>query len=205
MLSPDRVPDPTPLTRAAADYDIVRRAIAYISRALARAAGDRGDRRRRRRHHHRTAPPVPPLGRPDAEGVPAGDHARPRAHAAARFRERARRHLRGRAVGTRAGCTTCSSPTRRCRRANGRPAAKASPSLWLPSLAVRHRAGDGDAARPRRPRVCRCRRGEGGARRHAAAAGRRRAMSRTSARTAPLAQRIFDPTRGGRTSRCASS
>jgi AraC family transcriptional regulator of adaptative response/methylated-DNA-[protein]-cysteine methyltransferase len=31
MLSPDRVPDLTPLTVAAADYDIVRRAIAYIS------------------------------------------------------------------------------------------------------------------------------------------------------------------------------
>ena len=31
MLSPDRVPDLAPLTHAAADYDIVRRAIAYIS------------------------------------------------------------------------------------------------------------------------------------------------------------------------------
>ena len=30
MLSPDRVPDLTPLTNAAADYDIVRRAIAHI-------------------------------------------------------------------------------------------------------------------------------------------------------------------------------
>jgi len=30
MLSPDRVPDPTPLTHAAADYEIVRRAIAHI-------------------------------------------------------------------------------------------------------------------------------------------------------------------------------
>jgi AraC family transcriptional regulator of adaptative response/methylated-DNA-[protein]-cysteine methyltransferase len=31
MLSPDRVPDLAPLARAAADYDIVRRAIAYLS------------------------------------------------------------------------------------------------------------------------------------------------------------------------------
>jgi AraC family transcriptional regulator of adaptative response/methylated-DNA-[protein]-cysteine methyltransferase len=31
MLSPDRIPDLAPLTAAAADYDIVRRAIAYVS------------------------------------------------------------------------------------------------------------------------------------------------------------------------------
>jgi len=31
MLSPDRVPDLAPLAHAAADYDIVRRAIAYLS------------------------------------------------------------------------------------------------------------------------------------------------------------------------------
>src|SRR5882757_6598479 len=48
MLSPDRVPDFAPLTHAAADYDIVRRAIAFISErwraqpeidAIAEAAG----------------------------------------------------------------------------------------------------------------------------------------------------------------------
>ena len=39
--------------------------------------------------------------------------------------------------------------------------------LRLPSLAVRHRAGDGDAARACRPRLRRSRRGEGDARRHA--------------------------------------
>ena len=48
MLSPDRVPDATPLAIAAADYDIVRRAIAFISEhwrdqpeteAIAEAAG----------------------------------------------------------------------------------------------------------------------------------------------------------------------
>jgi AraC family transcriptional regulator of adaptative response/methylated-DNA-[protein]-cysteine methyltransferase len=31
MLSPDRVPDAEPLTHAAADYDVVRRAIAFVS------------------------------------------------------------------------------------------------------------------------------------------------------------------------------
>jgi AraC family transcriptional regulator of adaptative response/methylated-DNA-[protein]-cysteine methyltransferase len=48
MLSPDRIPDATPLAIAAADYDIVRRAIAFISEhwrdqpeteAIAEAAG----------------------------------------------------------------------------------------------------------------------------------------------------------------------
>jgi AraC family transcriptional regulator, regulatory protein of adaptative response / methylated-DNA-[protein]-cysteine methyltransferase len=48
MLSPDRIPDVVPLTCAAADYDIVRRAIVYISEhwrsqpetdAIAQAAG----------------------------------------------------------------------------------------------------------------------------------------------------------------------
>jgi AraC family transcriptional regulator of adaptative response/methylated-DNA-[protein]-cysteine methyltransferase len=48
MLSPDRVPDLAPLTHAAADYDVVRRAIAYLSEhwraqpeidAIAAAAG----------------------------------------------------------------------------------------------------------------------------------------------------------------------
>jgi AraC family transcriptional regulator, regulatory protein of adaptative response / methylated-DNA-[protein]-cysteine methyltransferase len=48
MLSPDRVPDLAPLTHATADYDIVRRAIAYLSEhwraqpeieAIAAAAG----------------------------------------------------------------------------------------------------------------------------------------------------------------------
>jgi AraC family transcriptional regulator of adaptative response/methylated-DNA-[protein]-cysteine methyltransferase len=48
MLSPDRIGDPTPLSRAAADYDVVRRAIAFLSEhwraqpeieAVAEAAG----------------------------------------------------------------------------------------------------------------------------------------------------------------------
>src|ERR1044072_4187887 len=52
-------------------------------------------------HCRRVAParipsPVPPVGGARAEGVPAGDHARQCAQAVARFRERARRDLRGR-------------------------------------------------------------------------------------------------------------
>jgi AraC family transcriptional regulator, regulatory protein of adaptative response / methylated-DNA-[protein]-cysteine methyltransferase len=48
MLSPDRIPDPTPLAAAAADYDVVRRAIGHIRNhwrdqpeieAIAEAAG----------------------------------------------------------------------------------------------------------------------------------------------------------------------
>jgi AraC family transcriptional regulator, regulatory protein of adaptative response / methylated-DNA-[protein]-cysteine methyltransferase len=31
MLSPDRIPDPTPLAQAAADYEVVRRAVAFLS------------------------------------------------------------------------------------------------------------------------------------------------------------------------------
>jgi AraC family transcriptional regulator of adaptative response/methylated-DNA-[protein]-cysteine methyltransferase len=90
----------------------------------------------------------------------------------------------------RAGCTICSSPTRRCRRANGRPAARADDLVRLPSLAVRHRAGDGDRARacglafadparsrPRSPTCAPLAEGE---------------LRRGPRRTAPLAPRIFD-------------
>ena len=63
---------------------------------------------------------------------------------------------------------------------------------------VRHRAGDGDAARARGPGVRRSRRGARGARRHAAAAGRRRAMSRTRraprrSRGASSIQKLWQP------------
>ena len=44
---------------------------------------------------------------------------------------------------------------------------RADHPLRLPPLAVRHRAGDGDRARARRPRLRRSRRGAGRARRHA--------------------------------------
>jgi AraC family transcriptional regulator of adaptative response/methylated-DNA-[protein]-cysteine methyltransferase len=53
MLSPDRVPDLAPLTRAAADYDIVRRAIAFLS------------------EHWRAQPEIEAIA--EAAGVSAGD------------------------------------------------------------------------------------------------------------------------------------
>jgi AraC family transcriptional regulator, regulatory protein of adaptative response / methylated-DNA-[protein]-cysteine methyltransferase len=53
MLSPDRVPDFEPLTRAAADYEIVRRAIAFVS------------------EHWRTQPEIEAIA--EAAGVSAGD------------------------------------------------------------------------------------------------------------------------------------
>ena len=93
MLSPDRIQNPMPLAAAAADYDVVRRAIGHIRghwreqpeiEAIAEAAGVTPTEL----HHlfRRWAGT-------DAEGVPAGAHARRRAAIAARFRERARRHL----------------------------------------------------------------------------------------------------------------
>ena len=76
-------------------------------------------------------------------------------------------------------------------------------TLRLPPFALRQGAGHGDRARARRPRLRRCRRGEGGARRHDAAAGRRRPMSRTP--RAPRRSRAASSIRrsGGRISRCA--
>src|SRR6202158_2222559 len=53
ILSPDRVPDLSPLTRAAADYDIVRRAIAFLS------------------EHWRAQPEIEAVA--DAAGVSASD------------------------------------------------------------------------------------------------------------------------------------
>jgi AraC family transcriptional regulator, regulatory protein of adaptative response / methylated-DNA-[protein]-cysteine methyltransferase len=53
MLSPDRIPDLAPLTRAAADYAVVRRAIAFLS------------------EHWRTQPEIEAVAQ--ASGVSAGD------------------------------------------------------------------------------------------------------------------------------------
>ena len=62
----------------------------------------------------------------------------------------------------------------------------------FPPLAVRHRAGDGDRARARGACLRGSRRGAGGARRHARPLAEGAPTSRTSARTAPLARRVFD-------------
>ena len=206
MLSPDRIPDLASLAHAADDYDVVRQAIAYHLRALARPAGGRSHRACRRRDARRVAPSVPPLGRADAEGIPAGADHRPCARAAARFRERARRRLRGRPVRPRPAA-------RSVRRARGDVARRMEDrrrrpdhALRLSPLAVRHRAGDRDRARPCRS----CFRRSGRANSAALADMQRRWPRATyvedTARTAPLARRIFDPsTVARRTSRCASS
>ena len=192
MLSPDRFSDLAPLATAAADYDIVRRAIAHIRGNWRAQPEIEADRRSRRRHADRAAPSVPPLGRADAQGLPAGAHARQRAQSAARFGERARRLLRGRPVRARPAARPVRHP--RGDVAGRMEVRRRRPDdlLRLPSLAVRHRAGDGDRARAVRPRLRRPRRGEAPRSPTCAAAGRRRNYVEDSARTAPLAARIFD-------------
>ena len=193
MLSPDRVHDFDPLSRDAADYEIVRRAIAFVS------------------EHWRTQPEIEAIAA--AAGVSAGDlhhlfrrwagitpkaflqaltldHAR---GAAAGLRQRARRLVRGRPF--RPG--TAARPLRHPRSdvAGGMEVRRrrADHVLRLSPLPVRHRAGDGDRARTCRACLRRSRRGTGRARRHAKplAAGEHRRGH--APRTAPLAARIFDP------------
>jgi len=74
MLSPDRIPD---LTRLSAQPPTTISAPRHRPhpRALALAARDRRDRGSCRRDADRVASPVPALGRADAQGIPAGDHA----------------------------------------------------------------------------------------------------------------------------------
>ena len=125
MLSPDRIPDLTPLDAAAADYEVVRRAIGHIRshwreqpeiEAIAEAAGVTPTEL----HHlfRRWAGLTP-------KAFLAGADARRRAAVVARLRKRARRQPTKSASRAPAGCTICSSRTKRCRRANGNPAAKA--------------------------------------------------------------------------------
>ena len=76
--------------------------------------------------------------------------------------------------------------------------------LRLPPLPVRHRAGDGDRARARRPRLRRSRRGDGRARRHAQPLAEGDLSSRTP--RAPRRSRGASsiPSCGAPTGRCAS-
>ena len=123
MLSPDRIQNPMPLAAAAADYDVVRRAIGHI------------------RGHWREQPEIEAIA--EAAGVtPTELHhlfrrwagLTPKAFLQALTLDGARQLLRdSRACSTplmkwdfpaRAGCMTCSSPTKRCRPANGNQAAK---------------------------------------------------------------------------------
>ena len=123
MLSPDRLPDLAPLEAANDDYAVVRRAIAYIS------------------EHWRAQPEVEQIAH--AVGVTPDElhhlfrrwaGLTPKAFLQAITLDNARKLLRDSAsvldatyevgLSAPAGCTICSSPTRRCRRANGSPAAK---------------------------------------------------------------------------------
>ena len=138
-------------------------------RPLARAARNRHHRGSRRRQRHRPASSVPPLVRADAEGLPAGAHAQPRARTAALVGERAGDLLRGRPVRPRPAA-------RSVRHARGDVAGRMEGrrrrphhQLRLPSLPVRHGAGDDHAARPGRPRARRRRQGTRGAQGHARA------------------------------------
>ena len=98
-------------------------ALSRIFAAMARAAGDRNDCRCSGSDPDRVTSPVSPLGRAHAQSVPAGPDARPRAEAVAQFRQRARCRPSRSACPARGACTTSSSRMRRCRRANGNPAA----------------------------------------------------------------------------------
>ena len=199
----DRLPGFAPLPTAAADYDIVRRAIAHIRgnwRAqpeidtIADAAGVSATDL----HHlfRRWCGLTP-------ESVPAGAHAQPRARSAALVGERARHRLRSRPVRT-------GPAARSVRHARGDVAGRMEGGrrrphhfLRFPSLPVRHGAGDEHAARARRSRARRRRQGTRGAARHAFAlaegALRRGFRGHRADRAAHLRSRAV----AARTSRCA--
>ena len=93
--------------------------------AFPRPARSRSDRARGRKKSRGADGTVPPLVRPHAQGVPSGGDARPCAEGLARDAERSWKPASSSAFPGRAGCTICSWCTRPCRRANGRPAARA--------------------------------------------------------------------------------
>ena len=76
---PIAFPIPPRSHAAASDYDTVRRAVAFISAQWRQQPEIEEIAHASRRHRDRAASPVPPLGRAHAQGVPAGDYARPRA------------------------------------------------------------------------------------------------------------------------------
>ena len=192
-MNEHRLTKPGPQNAALRDYDSVRRAIEYISRALARPARHRADRAFRRRDAGRTASPVPPLGRTDAEGLHAGADPRPR-------------------QGSCAIAPACSTPaTSSGLSGPGRlhdlfvTHEAMSPGEWKTGgagMTLRYGfhpspfgtgARDRERARARGPRLRRSRRRAGRARRHAAALAAARPMSRTAPAPRELAQRVFDP------------
>ena len=206
MLSPDRIPD---LDAARPARPPTMTSCAAPSRSSP-STGATSPRSRR----SRTPPASPPTelhhlfrrwAGTHAQGVPAGDHARPCARGCCAIPRACSTPPSRSACPDRAGCTTCSSPTRRCRRANGRPAATGlTICLRLPPLAVRHRAGHGDRARARRPRLRRCRRGDGGARRHAQPLAEGALCRGQRAHRAAGAPHLRSRRCGAPTGRCAS-
>ena len=193
MLSPDRVSDSTFLTEAAADYDVVRRAIGHI------------------RGHWREQPEIEAIA--EAAGVtPTELHhlfrrwagLTPKAFLQALTLDGARQLLRDSASVLDATYEVGLSGPGRLHDLFVTHEAM-SPGEWksggegltvrfrLSPVAVRQRAGHGDGSRPCRPRARR----PGKERTVLAdmkAAGRRPLTSRTRQRTAPLARRIFDST-----------
>ena len=167
MLSPDRMPDLAPLAAAAADYDIVRRAIAHI------------------RGNWRAQPEIEEIA--EAAGVtPTELHhlfrrwagLTPKAFLQALTLDSARKLLRDSASVLDATYEVGLSGPGRLHDLFVTHEAM-SPGEWKSGgegltisygfhpVAVRHRAGDGDRRAALRPRLRRPRRGEGGARRHA--------------------------------------
>ncbi len=203
MLSPDRISNSTVAHRSRRRLRRGAPRHRPYPRPLARTARNRRHRGSRRRDADRTASFVPPLGRAHAEGFPAGADARRRAAIAARFRERARRHLRS-------GTFRSRPPARSVRHPRSDVAGRMEirrrrpdDPFRLSSVAVRHRAGHGHRARARRPGLCRSRRGKGGARRHEGALAEGALQSKTP-RAPRRSRSAFSIRRnGGRSSRCA--
>ena len=167
MLSPDRSLDPMPLDAAAADYEIVRRAIGHI------------------RSHWRQQPEIDTIA--EAAGVtPTELHhlfrrwagLTPKAFLQALTLDGARQLLRDSASVLDAAYEVGLSGPSRLHDLFVTHEAM-SPGEWksggegltrdvrLSSVAVRQGAGHGDRTRARRPRLRRCRRRGAGARRHA--------------------------------------
>ncbi len=206
MLSPDRIPDPTlnlPLAKAAADYDVVRRAIGHI------------------RGHWREQPEIEAIA--EAAGVtPTELHhlfrrwagLTPKAFLQALTLDGARQLLRYSASVLDATYEVGLSGPGRLHDLFVTHEAM-SPGEWKSGgegLTIRFGfhpstfgqcAGHGDRPRARRPRLCRSGRGARGARRHEAALGQGQ-LHRGPRPTPRRSRSAFSIRRaGGRASRCA--
>ena len=119
-------------------------------------------------------------------------------------RERARRDLRGRPLRPRPAARPVRHP--RGDVAGRMEIRRRRPDhlLRLPPLAVRHRAGDGDAARACGPRLRRSRRGKGDARRHARPLAEGDLCGGQVDHRAARGAHLRSDACGARTGRCAS-